>query len=203
MAAHPKKPYVTPQEYLERERAAEIRSEYYDGEIVAMSGASWEHNLITSNLGRLLGNQLEKRPCAVVTQDLRVRVAECNQYYYPDVVVVCGTPKFEDVRSDALVNPTLIIEVLSESTWRIDHGKKLDCYRTLASLSTYLLVDQYEPRLETYTRQFDGSWRYQSVNGLDAVLTVEPFDVVLRLADVYARIEFAPRKAEEGVEAAE
>src|SRR5215813_12650657 len=105
MIAQVKQTYITPEEYLRWERKSETKSEYHDGELVAMAGASWEHNLITGNIGRHLGNQLEGRRCVVVTSDMRVRVPECNRYYYPDVVVVCGEPQFEDSELDTLLNP--------------------------------------------------------------------------------------------------
>src|SRR5581483_5690988 len=132
MVAHPKPCYVTPEEYLERERAAETKSEYYDGVIVAMAGASPEHDRIAVDILRHLGNQLERSPCEPFSSDMRVRVPTCNRYYYPDVSVACGGSQFEalvGVRS--LLNPKLIVEVLSESTEKNDRTDKYDCYRTL------------------------------------------------------------------------
>jgi Uma2 family endonuclease len=151
-----KKTYITPQEYLKWERKAETRSEYYDGVIVAKAGASWEHNLITGNMQGEFHAQLRGKPSVAVSQDLRVYVPVYNRYCYPDVVVVCGEPWFEDSNLDTLLNPTLIVEVLSESTWRTDRVEKYDGYTTLESLSTYVLVAQDRPRAECYNRQPDG-----------------------------------------------
>jgi Uma2 family endonuclease len=192
--------YVTPQEYLVWERRAETRSEYHDGIIVAMAGASWEHGVITGNAVRHLGNALEETPCATIPQDLRVRVPECNKYYYPDVVVVCGEPQFEDTEHDTLLNPTLIVEVLSPSTERKDRGEKFDCYQTLDSFTTYVLVSQEEPRVECFMRQSDDQWLYQRAVGLDASLTLPSIGCTLRLADLYARITFPSPDAPDSTE---
>jgi Uma2 family endonuclease len=110
------KPWYTPEQYLALERQAETKSEYFDGEIFAMAGASREHNLIVGNVVRELGTQLKRRPCELYPGDMRVRVTETGLYTYPDVVVVCGEPQFEDEQGDTLLNPTLIVEVLSSTT---------------------------------------------------------------------------------------
>ncbi len=186
MVAHAKPPYVTPQEYLERERHAETKSEYYDGVIVAMAGASPEHSAIAFNLSSALGPQLRSRGCRGFGSDLRVRVPQCNVYFYPDVTAACGEPQYEECSGlRALLNPTLIVEILSTSTEAVDRGEKFVCYQTLDSFNTYLLVAQHTPRVECYTRQADGSWRYEIVRGLDAVLTLETIGCTLRLADIY------------------
>ena len=187
--------YFTRQEYLAWERKATTKSEYHDGVVVAMAGASWEHNLIVGDIQRHLGNQLERTPCVPVTNDMRLRVEECNRDFYPDVVVVCGRPLFEDDALDTLTNPTLIVEVLSDSTERTDRRLKWDCYRTLPSLRTYALIAQDESRIETYTRQDDGTWRYDAVSGLEATVSLPAIGCTLRLADVYARVAFAPEIA--------
>src|SRR5277367_2416613 len=115
---------ITPEQYLEAERASESRSEYYNGYVYAMSGASLPHAIITGNIGQSLGNQLEKRPCLVITTDLKIRVSPQGLYAYPDVLVICGEPKLADKRNDILLNPTVIIEVLSPSTEAYDRGFK-------------------------------------------------------------------------------
>jgi Uma2 family endonuclease len=194
MVAYPKsrqepQPRLMPQQYLEQERKAETKSEYHGGIVVAMAGASWEHNLITGNLERRLGNQLEDTSCVVVSKDQRVRVPECNRYYYPDVVVVCNPPEFEDAEVDTLLNPTLIIEVLSESTEAKDRGEKLICYQTVESLNAYVLVNQAQPLIEIYRRQENG-WLYSVVRGLESTLSLETIGCELRLADVYAGVAF-------------
>lgn len=192
MGALRKQDYTTPLEYLAWERTNEGRSEYHDGVVVAMAGASWEHNLIVSNLLRRLGNELEPTDCVAVANDMRVRVPECNRYFYPDIVIVCGDARFEDDGLDTLLNPTLIIEALSDTAERMDRRVKADCYRTLPTLQTYVLTAQDEPRIETFTRQADGTWQYDVAQGLTAVLPLPAVGCALRLADVYARVAFPP-----------
>ena len=192
MVAERQREYVTRQEYLAWERKATTKSEYHDGVIVAMAGASWEHNLIVGDIQRHLGNQLERTPCVPVTNDMRLRVVECNRDFYPDVVVVCGRPIFEDEALDTLTNPTLIVEVLSNSTEQTDRRLKWDCYRTLPSLRIYVLAAQDEPRIETFTRQDNGAWEYEAVSGLEASVSLPAIGCTLRLSDVYARVEFPP-----------
>jgi Uma2 family endonuclease len=191
MVAQTKVTYITPQEYLEMERDAETKSEYDDGVIVAMAGSSPEHSAITFNLSVKLGVQLDGLPCRGFTSDLRVRVPVCNKYYYPDVTIVCNRPEFEllaGVRS--LLNPTLLIEVLSNSTAATDRGEKWRCYRTLESLTTYVLIAQDRPEVEVYTRMEDGDWRLHTVIGLDASVPLRTFGCELRMADVYAGVTF-------------
>jgi Uma2 family endonuclease len=158
-----------------------------------MAGASKEHNAITFNMVRHIGNQLDGSDCQGYSNDMRVRVQECNRYYYPDLVVVCGEPQFEDTSFDNLTNPTVIIEVLSESTQTKDRGEKLLYYRTLASVQVYVLVAQDAPRAECYTRQ-EGGWFYTVTEGLDAELILEAIGVRLRLADIYTRVTFPPQE---------
>jgi Uma2 family endonuclease len=195
MVAYAKTPYTTPEEYLYWERKAETKSEYLDGVVVAMAGAKWNHNVILTNCSRRLGNQLEATPCTVVTSEQRVRVEECNRYYYPDVVAVCGEPQLEDAELDTLLNPSLIIEVLSPSTEAKDRGEKFDCYQTLATLTTYILASQDTPHIEIYTRQADNSWRYESFKGLENSLPLPDLGCTLRLADIYANVTF-PSKSD-------
>ncbi|HLV80452.1 MAG TPA: Uma2 family endonuclease [Chthonomonadaceae bacterium] len=191
MVAHQKPQRASPQAYLERERAAERKSEYHDGVIVAMAGASPEHNTIVFNLAGALSAQLRGKPCRGFSSDLRVRVPACNAYYYPDVTVVCGEPQYEMLAGlRSLLNPTLLIEVLSETTEKADREGKFDCYWTLESLKTYVLVSQDRPRMEMFTRQADGSWRVEIANELASVIPLEAIGCALRLADVYENIAF-------------
>ena len=179
------------------ERKAEGKSEYHDGVIVAMAGASRRHNRITVDTVRSLGNQLEGALCEPFSGDMRVLVPECDRYFYPDAVVVCGEAQFEDEELDTLTNPALVVEVLSTSTEKTDRRLKWDCYRTLPSLQTYVLIAQDEPRIETYTRQDNGAWEYEAVSGLEATVSLPAIGCTLRLADVYARVAFAPEIAPE------
>ena len=191
MVAYAKTPFVTPQQYLEREHAAVIKSEYYDGVIVAMAGASPEHDRITGSIYAGLHAQLQGKSCEPFTSDMRVNVPACNRYYYPDVSVACGGSQFEalaGVRS--LQNPMLIVEVLSETTEKTDRGDKLICYQTLPSLVTYVIAAQDRPLIQVYERQSDASWRYNLHQGLESTLLLPAIGCRLRLADIYARVEF-------------
>src|SRR3990172_3254645 len=187
----PKKNRYTPQEYLAWERAAEVKSEYLRGELFAMSGASREHSLISSNLIGEVRGQLRETPCEVHGSDLRVKVSPTGLYTYPDVTIACGELQFEDQVLDTLLNPKVIFEVLSDSTEAYDRGKKFDHYRQIPSLSEYVLVSQAEPLIERYVRQPDGSWRFTVLKGLEAVLELETVPCRLKLADVYFKVSFA------------
>lgn len=189
MAVH-SKPYLSPAQYLALERVAEERSEYLDGEMVAMTGGSRNHGLIVGNLVRELGSQLRDRPCEVYPTDLRVQVAQTGLYTYPDVTVVCGEPRFEDEQLDTLLNPTVILEVLSPTTESYDRGRKFEHYRTLGSLVEYLLVSQSQPRIERFLRQGEGAWLFSDAAGLEAVLALPSIGCELALAEVYAKVRF-------------
>jgi len=148
----------TPTQYLAFERKAAYKSEFYGGEMFAMVGASEEHCLIKDNLAREAGYQLKGGPCRVVTSDLRVKVDPTGLYTYPDVVIYCDRPQFEDNVLDALLNPRAIVEVLSESTEVYDRGDKFRHYRQVPSLQEYVLAAQDRPLVERHVRQPDGSW---------------------------------------------
>lgn len=134
----------TPEQYLERERSATYKSQYYRGEIFAMSGASREHNLVVANLLRTIGNQLLDRPCELYPSDMRVKVQDSGLYTYPDAVIVCGKPQFEDRHIDTLLNPLVLFEVLSESTEAYDRGAMSAQYRRLSPLRSWCLCLQQE-----------------------------------------------------------
>jgi Uma2 family endonuclease len=189
MSSNPKTCF-TPQEYLAIERKAEFRSEYIDGEIVAMGGASRRHNLITINIAREITQQLKGRPCETYSSDMRVRIPTTDLYTYPDVVVVCGEPVFEDDRFDTLTNPTLIIVVLSESTESYDCGKKFRYYRTIESFAEYLLIAQDEHRVEQYVRQKDGRWLLSETRSLDGEVELPSIGCLLSLSEVYDKVNF-------------
>lgn len=182
--------FISPADYLALERQAETKSEYLNGCIYAMAGASRNHNRITVNLARRLGNQLSGKPCEPFVNDMRVKVSPTGLYTYPDVVVACGEPRFEDQHLDTLLNPTAIIEVLSDSTEAYDRGDKFAHYRALESLSDYLLVAQNKPRIERYSRQPDGRWIYSVADGPDARMEIAAIGCALHLAEVYDRVEF-------------
>ena len=182
------KPPVSPTEYLVRERAAEYRSEYVDGEVCMMTGASRKHSLVTLNVGRSLADQLRGRPCETYLNDMRVKVARTGAYVYPDVLVSCGSAEVEDEHDDTLLNPTLLVEVLSPSTEAFDRGRKWEHYRRLPTLMDYLLVAQDRPRVERYTREGDGLWLFSETNGLDGVVSIDSVGCTLALRDVYERV---------------
>jgi Uma2 family endonuclease len=182
------KAYITPEEYLRLERQAEYKSEYVNGEIFAMSGASRKHNLVAGNIVAELNRQLRGKPCEVYPSDMRVKVTATGLYTYPDVVVVCGEPKFEDEYVDTLLNPTLLVEVLSQSTERYDRIAKSSYYRTLDSLAEHLLVAQDEVRLEQYVKQANGQWLLFECSSLDKVVELPSISCSLALRDVYDKV---------------
>ncbi len=184
--------FVTEAEYLELERESDIKHEYFQGEMLAMAGASPNHILIATTIASRLFYQLEKRPCFVFQGDLRLKVSAINFQAYPDVVVVCGEPKYTDDKPPALLNPTLIIEVLSPSTEQYDRGKKFQRYWALESLQEYVLVAQDAPSIERFLRQANGDWLYTAAVGLNATLELASIQCSLALQDVYTKISFTP-----------
>jgi|ERR1051326_1819689 Uma2 family endonuclease len=181
---------MTAEEYLAAERAAEFRSEYYDGCVFAMAGASFPHSIITMNLGAELREALRKR-CFVMSSDARLRVSPGRVFTYPDVMAVCGEPRFADDQKDTVLNPTLIVEVLSPSTEAHDRGFKFARYRELESLREYVLVSQKEPRVEKFVRQGSGQWLLSEYVGLEAVCRFESVDCQIALADIYENVSFS------------
>jgi Uma2 family endonuclease len=180
---------LSPEEYLALERKAQIRSEYLDGDMVAMSGGSREHNLIVGNIVGELRLQLKGRPCEVYPSDMRVKVSATGLYTYPDVTVVCGEPQLEDKRRDTLLNPVVVFEVLSESTESYDRGAKFAHYRKIPSLVEYLLVSQAKYAVEQYIRQTDGPWLRSEAWGLNSKLDLTSLQCSIKLAEIYERIE--------------
>lgn len=181
---------MTPEQYLEIERAAEFRSEFYAGRMHAMSGGSFQHVIITGNVAVTLSTRLQDRPCVVATNDFRVRVSPEGLYAYPDIVVVCGEPKFADSVTDTLLNPILLIEVLSPSTEAYDRGFKSAQYRMLESLQEYALVSQAEPRVEVFRRQTGGHWLLSEFVGLEGVCVFESVEASVALSKVYDKVSF-------------
>ncbi len=184
-------PWISPEEYLARERVAQLRSEYYGGEIFAMAGGSPRHSLIGANTIAALNMALRGRPCAVYTNDLRIRVSATGLYTYPDASVICGKLEFDDEHRDTVLNPTLLVEVLSESTEAYDRGKKFRHYQRLPTLKDYVLISQEIPRVERFARNADGTWTLTAVEGLDQSIELPSIGVTLQLAEVYQRVDFA------------
>ena len=179
----------TPEQYLEIDRKADHRSEYVNGEILAMAGASREHNRITLNIGSALTMQLRGSACEPFASDLRVKSLATDSFLFPDVVVGCNPPEFEDNSLDILQNPTVIMEVLSPTTAAGDRSWKFAHYRRLTTLRDYVMLSQYQPFAEHYTRQGD-QWVLTELSGLDAMLRLPSIGCELPLAAVYERIEF-------------
>ncbi|MDX1993958.1 MAG: Uma2 family endonuclease [bacterium] len=196
MAALPKQRY-SPQEYLALDRASEFKHEYVNGEVFMMTGASREHNAITFNIAGALRTQLRGKPCQGYVNDMRVRI-EGKRYAYPDVVVVCGTPEFEDAEVDTLLNPTVIIEVLSPSTEAYDRGTKFKKYREMPTLQEIVFVAQDAPHFEHYKRNELGEWVLADVMGLEADSHFPSINCTLHLGDVYDNVGFdAPTNSDE------
>lgn len=184
-----RKTSLTPEEYLALERKSEIKHEYYAGEMFAMVGASKRHNLITTNIIRILGNQLLERSYNVYASDMRVKVSATGKYTYPDVVVACEEEKFDDAENDTLLNPVVVIEVLSESTEAYDRGKKFEQYQNIESLTDYLLVAQDLYRVEQFVRQSNREWRYSEYHQAEDIVKLNVIGCELLLKDVYAKVE--------------
>jgi Uma2 family endonuclease len=179
------------EEYLEIERNSELKHEYISGEIVAMAGATRAHNLITGNIAQRLMNQLEGKPCETYSNDMRVRTTP-SDYTYPDVVVVCDEPQFEDVELDTLLNPTVVIEVLSKTSEARDRGEKFSDYRTIQSVRDIVFVSQHKPRVEHYVRQANDEWTLHDVTDPAGVIKLSSIGCTLTLAEIYERVEFPP-----------
>ena len=182
--------YVTPDEYLAAERVSESRSEYLDGVVHAMTGGSLDHVKIVGNITTELTMQLRARPCHVLPIDMKVRLPDSRKFFYPDVSVVCGELQFHDERRDIILNPLLVIEVLSKSTEAFDRGDKFLAYQTLDSLKEYVLVAQEKPVVEQFVRQADGKWTYTSVAGLESSLSLSSVECTLKLSAVYDKVDF-------------
>ena len=182
---------LTPEEYLAIERDVPTKHEFYQGEMFAMSGASREHNQVTFNLAGSLHSQLKDRDCNAYVNDMRVKVSATGLYTYPDVVITCEKPKFEDSVVDTLLNPQAIIEVLSESTEKYDRGDKFAQYRQLPSLREYVLVSQERPHIELFTKTDAGVWMLTEAIGLESSIDIPAIACRLTLAEVYSKVEFA------------
>jgi Uma2 family endonuclease len=191
MSTGPQRRY-TEAEYLAIERDVETKHEYYRGEMFAMSGASRQHNRITVNISALFHDQLKNRKCEHFINDMRVKVEASSLYTYPDVVITCHEPRFLDQNVDTLLNPQVIIEVLSDSTEKYDRGKKFEQYRTIPSLREYVLISQDRAHIDRFALNEQGQWVLNDASGLDAVIELVTIGCRLPLAEVYAKVEFDP-----------
>jgi Uma2 family endonuclease len=190
----------TVDEYLRMERDAAQKHEYRNGEIIAMAGGSVNHSLIIANCLRSIGNRLDGTPCRVFDSNLRVRITRKMLYSYPDATVICGSPKIDpdDSAGETILNPRLVLEVLSKSTESYDRTEKFDRYRQIESFEEYVLVLQDSPRIESYSRRPDGTWIFDVASGRAAVSKLHSLDIALPLAEVYAGIEFPPEPTRDG-----
>jgi Uma2 family endonuclease len=179
---------ITEAQYLEEERRAEVKSEFYNGEIFVMAGASRRHNLIVANVIITLGQQLKNKPCRVYPGDMRLRIGKTGLYTYPDVMVVCGQEAFSDETEDTLLNPTVIIEVLSDSTEEYNRGKKFWHYRQLNSLKEYILISQKSQNIEKYFISTNQQWTLAETDEKQTSVVIESIGCVLNIEDVYDKI---------------
>ena len=182
------KTFFTPEEYLERERKAEYKSEYSNGEIFAMSGVSRVHDLIAAQMHVLVGQHLRGQKCRWHTSDMRVLVASTGLYTYPDLSATCEQPQYADAQVDTLLNPTLLVEIISSTTEDYDRGKKARRYRDMPSLKELLLIAQDQYDLELYRRQDDGNWILFHAVGLDAAVELTSIGLTLPLRDLYENV---------------
>lgn len=181
---------MTAAEYLAMERQAEQKHQFVDGQVFAMTGASRNHNRINIHLARWVVSALDGTPCEAFANDMRVLISEEGNYLYPDLVITCEKPKFQDDAFDTLLNPQVVMEILSESTEKYDRGRKFASYRALESLHTYVMISQNEPRVEMFRRQPDGAWLMSVMDGMDAEWHLPQPEVRIKLSDLYARVEF-------------
>jgi Uma2 family endonuclease len=182
--------HVTPDEYLAAERLSDYRSEYLDGGVYPMTGGSVNHIRITASLTTELVIQLRGRKCDVLPINMKVRPPDSKKFFYPDVSVVCGELQFHDDRKDIILNPDLLIEVLSPSTEAFDRGAKFRAYQTIESLKEYVLVSQNEPLIEQYVRNGEGKWTYAVAEGLESSLALPSIECTLSLSAVYDKVDF-------------
>lgn len=181
---------MTAEEYLAFDRQSAHKNEYFNGEVFAMTGASRQHNLISLNIGAELRALLQQHPCEVYTSDMRVKISRTGLYTYPDVVVVCDEPVFEDAEVDTLINPLVLVEVLSKSTEDYDRGGKFEHYRALPSLREYLIVAQERCHVVHYLRQADDTWLLTERTDITGNIRLASLDCAVPLSGIYAKVRF-------------
>lgn len=179
---------ISEKEYLEEERKALNKSEYYRGEVFAMAGATKEHNKIVASIIIAVGQYLKEKKCSLFPSDLRVYNSENTLFTYPDVTIVCGEEEYLDNEYDTLLNPTVLFEVLSPSTESYDRGIKFKLYRSIPSLKNYVLISSTEYAAEVYTQIENNEWRLNTVKGKDSHIYISAIDYNLSLEDVYSQV---------------
>ena len=177
--------YVSPEVYLEMERSSKEKHEYFKGEVFAMSGASWDHNVIAKNINTLVLPFLKGKPCDMFGSDLRIHIPENTLYTYPDFSIICGKPETTDVEGDTVIKPSAIIEILSKSTKDYDRGTKFMLYRSIPSLQEYITIDSLSVCVEIYTRQDINSWRLTEFKQLSDSFILSTINLPLQLKDLY------------------
>jgi Uma2 family endonuclease len=183
------RPCLAPEQYLALERNADHRSEYVNGHIFAMAGAGKRHNQITFNIAVSLGTQLKGRKCIAYASDMRIKISQTSLYTYPDIVATCHEPLFEDTELDTLLNPSLIVEVLSNSTEAYDRGAKFAHYRRLPSLQEYLLIAQNHVCVEQFIRK-DDQWTLTETDHRETAIQLDSINCILYLSDIYDKVQF-------------
>lgn len=176
---------LTEEQYLHLEREAETKSEFHDGQMFAMAGRSLNHSLLATRMGALLDRQTPPG-CRAFNSDLRIKVVTAGLFTYADCGVFCGEPQFAGDQRDVILNPLLIVEVLSPSTEGYDRGKKFELYRTIPGFREYLIVHQDRPHVEHYSRQEDNSWLLRDHKELNDILTISRLNTQIALADLYS-----------------
>ncbi|HZQ09655.1 MAG TPA: Uma2 family endonuclease [Anaerolineae bacterium] len=189
----PKK-FITPEEYLALEQESRDKHEYWNGESYMMAGASINHNQIVNNTFKSLDRRLERRPCRVFTSDVRLHIEKGNAYVYPDVMVVCGKIEIDTRQKDTVMNPTLIVEIWSDSTQGDDQEKKFKWYRQIPSLQDYVMIDQSQPYVEYYRRE-GRFWVLETIEGIDAVLKLNSLELEIPLTEIYEKVELVNTNA--------
>lgn len=179
--------FIAPEAYLAQERKSELKSEYIDGMVYSMSGASEAHNLIVLNVGAKLNLQLADLPCRVYPSDMKVGLPGLHRFFYPDLSVTCEKPEFADEHTDILLNPLVIIDVLSDSTSAFDRGKKFQSYQEIPGFQEYLLISQDEPLVERFVRSSDGNWIYTKFSGADDRVAFASIQFSIELKEIYAK----------------
>jgi len=181
---------IDPAEYLRRERLSEFRSEYFAGEMFAMAGGSFRQSLIKLNVGAEFRSALKGKTFIACDSDLRIKVSASGLYTYPDASVICEPVEFEDEQRDTVLNPVLLVEVLSPSTEAYDRGKKFEHYRRISSLRDYLLVSQDAPHIEHFHRNENQTWTLTDINGMDAKVDIASLGISVQLREVYDKVDF-------------
>lgn len=182
--------FITPEEYLAAERSATEKHEYYRGEIFAMSGASVNHNKIFRKLFLAIGHQLKGKDCQPYGSDLRIHIPMNTLYTYPDISIICGEPELADDPFDNVINPSVIIEILSKSTRNYDKGEKFTLYRDIDTLQEYILVDSEKIHIEKHIRNKDNSWQLTEFKSIENSLYINTVNMQIELRDIYESLSF-------------